>query len=74
MNTEMFTWINITRFFIVLAFVVIFLWDSVVIFFAADYRATFSFTIYTISKEHPIIPFAIGVLCGHVFWPLGGGG
>lgn len=21
---------------------------------------------------HPVIPFAVGVLCGHLFWPQGG--
>ena len=39
-------------------------------FFAKDLSATISYAIYTISCEHPIIAFTIGVLCGHVFWPL----
>ena len=40
------------------------------IVFAKDLNATISFAIHALSCEHPIIAFAIGVLCGHVFWPL----
>ena len=65
-------WLNVTKFLIILVFIVIFIWDSIVMFFAADLNATISFAIYTISRQHPIIPFTIGVLCGHVFWPLSG--
>lgn len=25
------------------------------------------------AMQHPIIPFAIGVVCGHLFWPQGKG-
>jgi len=67
------SFLNITKFLIILAFCTIFIWDSVVMFFAKDLNATISFAIYTISRDHPIIPFTIGVLCGHVFWPLSGG-
>ncbi len=63
--------LNVTKFLIILVFIVIFVWDSVVMFFAKDLNATISFSIYTISTQHPIIPFTIGVLVGHVFWPLG---
>ena len=62
--------LNVTKFLVILAFCTIFIWDVAVMFFAKDLSATISFSIYTISREHPIIPFAIGVLCGHVFWPL----
>ena len=65
-------WLNVTKFLIILVFIVIFIWDSIVMFFAADLNATDSFAVYTISRQHPIIPFTIGVLCGHVFWPLSG--
>jgi hypothetical protein len=63
-------WINITKFLIILAFCTIFVWDSIVMFFAKDMNATISLSIYTLSRQHPIIPFMIGTLCGHVFWPL----
>ena len=31
---------------------------------------TISRIIQTIAFKHPILPFAIGVLCGHWFWPV----
>ena len=68
---EIMDWLYVTKFLLILVFIVIFVWDSIIMFFAADLNATISFAIYTISRQHPIIPFTIGVLCGHVFWPLG---
>ncbi len=32
-------------------------------------EATFSHVILSASSRWPIIPFAAGVLCGHLFWP-----
>ena len=29
---------------------------------------TISWQIYFYSKKYPIIPFAIGILMGHIFW------
>ena len=66
----MIDFLNVTKFLIILTFCVIFVWDSIVMFYAKDLNATLSFSIYTISRQHPIVPFIIGVLCGHVFWPL----
>ena len=62
--------LSVTKFLVILVFCTIFIWDVAVMFFAKDLSATISYAIYTISCEHPIIAFAIGVLCGHVFWPL----
>ena len=62
--------LNVTKFLIILVFCTIFIWDVAVMFFAKDLSATVSFAVHTISCEHPIIAFIIGVLCGHVFWPL----
>ena len=42
-------WLNVTKFLIILVFIVIFIWDSIVMFFAADLNATVSFAVYTIS-------------------------
>ncbi len=33
------------------------------------YEGTISFKALTASKNYPIIPFAIGVVAGHLFWP-----
>lgn len=30
--------------------------------------ATISWTTWKTSQQYPVIPFAIGVLCGHLFW------
>ena len=63
-------WLNITKFLIILVFCCIFIWDLTVMFFCKDLTVTISHALYTISREHPIIPFSLGVLTGHVFWPL----
>jgi len=31
-----------------------------------------SATIQALSGKYPVIPLAIGVCCGHWFWPVGG--
>ena len=63
-------WIGVTKFLLVLAIVTIFVWDTIVMFFCKDLSPTFSFTVYDLSRQYPILPFALGLLCGHVFWPL----
>lgn len=30
--------------------------------------STISYVTWTSAKNYPIIPFAAGVLCGHLFW------
>lgn len=32
------------------------------------FKDTISWVIYSNSQKYPIIPFGIGVLCGHLFW------
>lgn len=34
-----------------------------------DEAATISHTMFVLSGQHPIIPFALGVIFGHLFWP-----
>ncbi len=31
-------------------------------------RATISVTLYSLSKQYPVIPFLIGFVLGHVIW------
>lgn len=64
--------INLTKLLIVLAFCLVLIWDIAVMIFSNNVNATISIVLYTLSKNHPMIPFIIGVLCGHVFWPLKG--
>lgn len=33
------------------------------------YETTISAVTYNLSKRFPIIPFAIGVIAGHLWWP-----
>lgn len=33
-----------------------------------DATSTISYVTWTTAKNYPIIPFAAGVLCGHLFW------
>ena len=35
------------------------------------YFATVSYNVYTTSKENPAIPFVIGFIMGHLFFPQG---
>jgi hypothetical protein len=32
------------------------------------YTGTISYDVLSASKNHPIIPFAIGIIAGHFFW------
>lgn len=29
---------------------------------------TISKLVWSASKKYPIVPFAVGILCGHLFW------
>lgn len=31
--------------------------------------ATISEVTLGFAKRHPVLPFAVGVICGHLFWP-----
>ena len=54
---------------IVLAAVVVLAAVDVVLLRLGGVRATFSRVVLEEAKRHPIIAFAAGVLCGHLFWP-----
>jgi len=38
------------------------------VFLAVTDRPTISQTVWSASKKYPIIPLAVGVLIGHMFW------
>ena len=44
-------------------------WDVFVIAHG-EYDATISVIMYESAKKHPIIPFTIGVVLGHMFWQI----
>lgn len=33
-------------------------------------RSTVSYVLHTWAMQYPILPFASGVLIGHLFWPI----
>ncbi len=37
------------------------------------YATTISYTLYAGAIRFPIIPFSLGVIAGHLFWPNVGG-
>ena len=43
-------------------------WDMWV-YVAGGYPATISHVVLGWSQAWPVVPFAVGVLCGHLFWP-----
>ena len=43
-------------------------WD-VYVFMTAGSPATISRVVFRWAEAHPVIPFGIGVLCGHLLWP-----
>ena len=62
----------VTKALIILVFCSILIWDLAVMSIYNNVEATISVVLYDLAKQHPMIPFIIGVLCGHVFWPLKG--
>lgn len=50
---------------ITVAFLIIY---DIWIIFKRGYSDTISWTLFAWSKRYPIIPFAIGVVIGHLFW------
>jgi hypothetical protein len=35
--------------------------------------SSISVSLFEFSKRNPIVPFGVGILMGHFFWPSGGG-
>ncbi len=33
------------------------------------FESTISASIYAMSRDNPIYAFALGIVCGHLFWP-----
>lgn len=58
---------TITGVFIVAAFLVIVGYDVWAVL-AGGIEATISEVVWEYATSYPIIPFATGVLCGHLFW------
>ena len=60
---------NTTQFFMLATLAAILAFDSVVVFqWGAEW--SISRNVYRVSVQWPIIPFLLGVVAGHVLWPL----
>lgn len=54
---------------IIIAAAAVLIWDIAALFiFKGELTASVSWKLWEFSRAAPIIPFASGVLCGHVFW------
>lgn len=53
---------------IVLVAVVI-AWDVYAAYFSQGVGDTFSEVILGFARRHPVLPFSVGVICGHLFYP-----
>jgi len=60
---------TVTKVILLLIVFVVTVWD-VFLISTGNYAATFSVVLYEAAKAWPIIAFALGVLCGHVFWQI----
>lgn len=42
---------------------------DVIIIYWRGYEATISWTMLAFAKDYPIVPFALGILFGHLYFP-----
>ena len=59
----------ITKLLIFLIVVVVVVWD-LFLAISGNHSATFSVIIYESARKWPIIAFAFGMLCAHLFWQV----
>lgn len=62
-------WKKITQLVIVLSIGLLFLYDYLALS-AEGFDATISNQLYTMSQKVPIVAFGLGILMGHLFWPI----
>jgi hypothetical protein len=55
---------------LVVAVVLLLAWQAYVIVCHAQAGATISETIQAMAFKYPILPYAVGILTGHWFWPV----
>jgi len=53
----------------ILALIAVAVGYDIFAYFYWAYEGTISFKVLTASRKYPIIPFAVGVIAGHLFWP-----
>ena len=63
------TAIQLTRWVLALAVLILALYD-IAIFSLAGREATFSCVLRDLARSHPTVPFVFGYLAGHLWWSL----
>lgn len=59
--------IKTTKILLLVALVILIGYD-IYVFAKKDFTATISAFVWDKSEKYPILPFSIGVICGHFFW------
>jgi len=68
MEVEELKWKRITQIVVIVAVLAIVCYD-VFAYFAHGVDTTISRVVLGWSKQWPVIPFGVGVVSGHLFWP-----
>ena len=53
---------------LLLVSVVLLIGYDIYVFAKQDFSATISAFVWDKSAKYPILPFSVGVICGHFFW------
>ena len=60
---------NWTVLILVATAILLLVWDIYVAYFNDEKNDTISSIVYRSALQHPLLPFGIGVIMGHLFWP-----
>lgn len=58
-----------TKIFVLVALIVILGWDAYRML-TVGFEGTISYFLYHTGSEYPIVPLLVGVVLGHLFWPI----
>ncbi len=62
---------NLTGWILIVSAALLILYDVYTLFTRGKVK-TISFTVYAWAKLYPIVPFTLGVIAGHLMWPICG--
>jgi len=54
---------------LIVEFLLLFLYDAIALLFWG-HEYTVSYVLQSWSKHYPVLPLVIGILMGHLFWPV----
>lgn len=58
---------NATKLMLIITILLIVIYD-IIAFYIWGSEGTISNVVWNISLENPIVPFTVGLICGHLFW------